>query len=223
MQKRGWRSVMKQELTTNQKGSIHALCMILSILIVIGLKEYWSYLLAVYDIKILIVICAACGFFVLSTTLIGMYSVLSGEKSPRQMKKIILKEKIKLNEILKTTRQKISALEKNIKYTSNIMNPKGFEELSTLRGLVASLESRVARVTQLLDTHDEDDIYRAYNTMFDQVSVYGNSLVGLITTEDNTTIFSYDHIQKEFDERLNRIMHHLPCESKTRRVRTATA
>lgn len=214
---------MKNKVSNNQKGSVQVLCLILSILIVLAIREYWTYLIALYDIKTALIISLFLSFFVISTTLISLYSVFSGEKSPGQMRRIIKKQKIKLTTILKNTRAKIHSIEKNIKYTSNIMNPKGFQELSTLKGLVSALESRVSRVNELLSTKEEEHLYAAYNTMFDEVTVYGNSLSGLIITEDENTIFSYDDIEKEFNKRLKLILEYLPEDKNKKRARVATA
>jgi hypothetical protein len=101
------------------------------------------------------------------------------------------------------------------------MSPRGFNELHTIKGLICSLESRIALVDELLSTKIEENVYHAYNAMFEDVSVKGDPISGLITSDDDAE-FSYDHIKKEFQNRLSEINHLLPTTQK-KRARTATA
>lgn len=214
--------IMKRKLINKENGSISILCSILSIGIVLGIQEYWSIINSKLDPKAQILLIGICAFFVIITTIFGLHTIFTGEKSSRQLKRTILKERSKLAPFLRDLRTAIHELEKNIKYTSSIMNPKGFEILSSTKGLLSSLESRIARVNELLSTNDEYDIYDAYNLMFSDVTVVGDSLVGLITTDDDS-VFSYDDIRKEFTTRLKLITHYLPTAPQKKRARVATA
>ncbi len=204
----------------SEQGSAALVSMVLSLAIVLGLQEYWPIIAANLKFPFQILLLVLCSFFVFVTLLVGLYKILSGEKNSRQMKRIIRKEIKKLKVTVSETKEKLSELNAKVKYTSSIMNPRGFEELETMKGLIHSLESRITSVNKLIQLGGEENICKAYNIMFDDVSVYGSSLTGLILSDSNA-LFSYDHVAKELEKRLVMINHYLPT-TKQKRARVAT-
>lgn len=210
-----------KNITSNEKGSGTAFCMLLAIALIYTLETYWTLIEEQVPYPFDLALLLFSSFFIMLCIIMGVSKILSGEKSISQLKRTIKKEKVKLIEIITATREVIKKFDREIKYSSGVMSPKGFKELQTIKGLVCSLESRLALVDELLDTKIDENVYRAYNAMFEDVSVISDPISGLITSDDETE-FSYDHIKKEFQYRLSTINHLLPSTQK-KRNRVATA
>lgn len=193
----------------NEAGSSTSLCLLISLLLVLALEANWDTLLSELDFVYKISITASIGIFVFFSILLGFYSVFSGEKSTRQLKREVIKESRKLDILVNEADTAIKNLEKQLRIATGIMTPTGFKELNKLKAMIHSIQSRSHRTKSLLKSKDHDQVVEAYNVFFSNIGENEDAVNSLIL-DDNLEPCSYEQIPKELSKSIRIVEESLP-------------
>lgn len=196
----------------SEKGSVTAFFMLASILIIYAADKFWEQLFNGFPFISQFAIGGLLFCFVLYSLLTGIYTVVSGEASPGQLKKTVLKESKKLDKLLKEAGTAVHELEHQLRVVSGIMHPEGFKELRKVKAILASLESRSKKAKTLIKSRDADKIIAGYNIFFSDIGDYEDANMGLIL-DDNLPECSYDKIPDELKRRIAIVEKTLPVKS----------
>ncbi len=195
-----------------QKGSVTALFLLSSIILIVLIEKSWDAVFGEfhYISQIAVAVFAFC--FILYSLLIGLYSVLSGEKSCRQLKKMVIKESKKLDHLIKEAGKAVQELESQLRVISGIMHPQGFKELRRVKAMLVSLEARSKKAKTLIKSKDEDKIIAGYNIFFSNIGDFEDASSSLIL-DDELPECPYEDIPQELKKRIEFVEKVLPIKT----------
>lgn len=192
-----------------ENGSVTALFMLISIGIIIFAEKSWDLFFGEYPIISQLGVAIFLAGFILYSILIGLYSVLSGEKSASQLKKMVLKESKKLDQLINEVGNAVSELESQLRVISGIMHPQGFKELRKVKAMLSSLEARSRKAKTLVKSRDEDKIVAGYNIFFANIGEFEDPNSCLIL-DDNLPECPYELIPQELKKRIEFVERTIP-------------
>jgi hypothetical protein len=196
----------------NENGTTNAIFLLFSIISIYTIENYWTQLFDHHNIFIQIFVFGFLICFVLYSFLVGTYTILSGEQSPRKLKKMVLKESKKLDFLIMGAESAVKELENQLRVLSGIMHPQGFIELRTLKAILISLKARSLKAKNLIRTNDEDGIIEGYNIFFSNIGDFEDANHSLIL-DSNLPKCSYEQIPFEIQKRIEFVEKTLPVKS----------
>jgi hypothetical protein len=195
-----------------ETGSVTSLFMLLSITMILIAEKSWNTFFGEFPIISQLMIAVLIFCFVLYSLLIGIYTVLSGEPSCKQLRKMVMKESKKLDSLVQEASKAVEELESQLRVVSGIMHPQGFVELRKLKAMLVSLEARSKKAKNLIKSKDEDKIVAGYNIFFSNIGDFEDAYNCLIL-DDNLPECPYESIPQELRKRIEFVEKTLPVKS----------
>ncbi len=201
----------KKELSLNNEFGFSSLFHLIFILSVAFLFHHaWEVFIEDQKTAIQIGSLGIFAILILYSLLNLAYSLISGEKSKSQMKKIIKKESKKLSNILNEYSAEVSAIKARLKKLTGIMKPEGFKELAIIEGLLSSLEGRLQKVQQHSSSRDIDEVHYAYASLLEDISNTDSPMYS-VTLSHSIEPVALTKLKSNLDQRILRVKRLVPA------------
>lgn len=175
----------------------------------LSFHEVWTLYLDQQKLPIRMAGLAAFSVFMIFGLISCILSVLSGEKSKGEMKKIIYKESKKLASILNEFSAEVSIIKTQLKKLTGVMRPEGFSELATVESLLISLEGRLKTVQLHSKSRNADEVYYAYTSLLEDLRSNNDTMNSIMLSEAIQPI-SIKNLRAELDKRIAKIKKLVP-------------
>jgi hypothetical protein len=195
----------------NEKGFSTIFHITLLATFALSFNEIWNLYLQQQKLPIKVAGFAIFATFIIFGLISAILSVINGEKSKGEMKKIIYKESRKLAGILNEYSAEVAIIKVQLKKLTGIMKPEGFHELATVEGLLASLEGRLKKVNQNSQSRDINEVHYAYTSLLDDLSSNDDTMNAVMLSEAIKPI-AIKNLKSELDQRISRIKKQIPYQ-----------
>lgn len=204
-------SKVMKKLVNSDKGFSTIFHITLILTFALSFNEVWNLYLVQQKQPIKMAGLAIFATFMVFGFISFFLSVLNGEKSKGEMKKIIYKESKKLATILNEYSAEISVIRTQLKKLTGVMKPEGFNELMIVESLLASLEGRLKKVQQHSKSRDDDEVYYAYKSLLEDLSSNNDTMNSVMLTAAVNPI-SLKNLKTELEERVSKIKKLIPYQ-----------
>lgn len=168
-------------LLDNESGSINTLSMLLCIVAIGaylkgGQAALEQYLPPFLHLLLLIIL----GIITMFTIGCEVHVLLLGEKSAGQLRRELNRQTKRLRRFIKSSRDRISAVEQRTEFAAGLLRPAAYENLSHAKQVVNGLDRRVQKVRSMLETKKRRKIYEAAELMGATLSPFESCTDSLI-------------------------------------------
>jgi hypothetical protein len=184
-------SEQREAIDFDQRGSMTALsmfiCLLLSVLYLRGGRELMSAHLPA-DLHLLLISLVA----VMTVFTVGLqiHLILSGEQSPRQLRRTLRRQIKELSLITEAALERLARIEDTVSWQSRLVRPVAYDHASRAQELINRLIHRGRAVEKLLAAKSKEKLFEAAELIGSPLAAYESSLDSLIKARPMPTLES---------------------------------
>lgn len=172
-----------------ERGAMTSVCMLLCILAIVTYIRFGRDILTqAYSLEIHLMIVSLLAVITLASVGCQIHMIIKGEKSPRQLKRILKRQLKDLSIATTTGLQRLSEIEKTLSWKSKTVRPIAFEHGSRAQELISRVIHRGREVESLLSRRNKGSIFAAADLISSPLAPFENSQETLIKARPLPTL-----------------------------------